>query len=614
MPNTHWSIAFGDYDLSIDRRDRTYRLNETKTGTVWADGLSLGWVELKNCDTGEITRHSFGDATTFSITEKSGPKGKRILFGLEVHGVPLDVYVIAAEREIQLTLESNRDSQTHTVHAFGLLPSLCSVPDSDAAYLVLPIGEGRLLPASYFKSGCRWRVWGGRDDAGLNMPFVGAVRGPEGESKQTALALLTDSAYAVAEMEPVESGAAATFVYERDPERRRLDLRVVFLPGGDHISIARAYRDKIVGEKNHVTLRKKLRDKPVLEHAIGGAFLGVHNNELAEATFADAAPMFRDLHDNLLINKAVCLIWDRDSNRDRGAINAEQAADAAVASEYPVAVIAYLGENSVCANVAATSTVAYQNEFPSLESPDSTRWEAMEARLQEMNAAQKRGQIVGAKFGPDWTAIACDFWRALMWPADDMLPSPKARFAPLYAVVYHDSVVALGPNEPELGEARHLFLRSLLNLSPPMYYLSPKFYSDPQSGARDWVQRSYAVLSPLHQLTFTAFLTEHRFLTPDYKVEEAVYSDKTRIVINQSDTSEYASDGLHLPAGGFYVRHSQIEAHDALRVGSETFDTQGWRIWRTRDGQPLETSSDIEQREFPGTNAYPRPVYRAGTM
>ena len=66
-----------------------------------------------------------------------------------------------------------------------------------------------------------------------------------------------------------ESSVSADWVYERDPERRRLDLRIIPLPRGDHIAIARAYREKIIGERNHITLRKKMREKPELEKQLG---------------------------------------------------------------------------------------------------------------------------------------------------------------------------------------------------------------------------------------------------------------------------------------------------------------------------------------------------------
>jgi hypothetical protein len=137
-----------------------------------------------------------------------------------------------------------------------------------------------------------------------------------------------------------------------------------------------------------------------------------------------------------------------------------------------------------------------------------------------------------------------------------------------------------------------MFLRSLLSLSLPLYNTTRDEYTE-------WIERTRTVLGSLHRLTFTAFLTAHRFLTPDFLVEEAVYSDKTRVVINQSETEMYEGGDLTLPPLGFYVRHAQMEAHDALRVGDQTFPTRAWRIARSRDGKPLEQSEDVLRQEFP---------------
>ena len=101
-----------------------------------------------------------------------------------------------------------------------------------------------------------------------------------------------------------------------------------------------------------------------------------------------------------------------------------------------------------------------------------------------------------------------------------------------------------------------------------------------------------------HALTFPAFLTAHKVLTPDFLVEEAHYSDKTQVLINQSETDEYDAGDFLLPPGGFYVHHPQFEAHDALRVRTVTFSHRAWRIRRSLEGKPLEQSESIEEKEF----------------
>jgi hypothetical protein len=95
------------------------------------------------------------------------------------------------------------------------------------------------------------------------------------------------------------------------------------------------------------------------------------------------------------------------------------------------------------------------------------------------------------------------------------------------------------------------------------------------------------LLNPLHRLSFAAFLSEHRFLTPDFAVEEARYTNGAYILINQSETDSYETEQVTLPPLGFYVRHPQMVAHDALRVGEEQFSTRAYRITRSQDSKPL---------------------------
>jgi hypothetical protein len=253
--NTAFRIAFGCYELVLDRKSLTYSLTETTTQTLWADGLSVGWIELSERETGTIVRHAFGDCKVISISEKMSGTGKRLLLGLDTpEGMPIDVYFTCAEKEIQLTVEASRDTKTHTLHRIGLLPGLCGGVDQ----YVLPIGEGALIaPKDVPTEPQALPLW---QAGGLSMAFIGGIKA------SSALTLITDSAYAVAHL----SQASCDWVYEHDPERRRLEIRLVLIPSGDPIAIARAYRDKLVSERAHMTLRKKAREKPALEKLLEG--------------------------------------------------------------------------------------------------------------------------------------------------------------------------------------------------------------------------------------------------------------------------------------------------------------------------------------------------------
>lgn len=490
--NTLFRIAFGDYEFVLDRVNLTYSLTETVTKTRWASELSVGWIELKERATGTITRTEFSQCTLVSVSEKMGAAGKRILLGLDAPGgVPVDIYFICGPKEIQLTVEASRDSKTHTVEKIGLLPGLCRVVGEGS--LVIPHGQGMLVSpqdSQWDDLAVSYPVW--NTQSGLVMPFVGAVQGA------SALTLITDSAYAAAQLTKVDLNALCVdWSYERDPERRRLDLRIMLVPRGDFVAIARAYRDKLIGERAHITLRKKFRDAP--------------NRE--------------------------CLL--QSIQREPGDV---------------------------------------------LEAPffsQSNRWEEMENRLEELQQISPTQAIAG-----DWAYSV----------ADSILLTqhtyPNARSAPLLAVVYHDSV--LFPHSLLTPRWPLPFLRGLLELAYP-WLDTPTKGPHENAEAREFAAQ---ILLELCRLTFPAFLTAHTFLTDDSLVEEALYSDKTYVVINQSETESYETSDLLLPPSGFYVRHVQFEAHDALRVGTVEFPKRAWRVRRSLDGKPLEQSEQVEERAF----------------
>lgn len=502
MRNAHWAIAFGDYELIIDRRSLTYTLTETKTGTVWATDLSLGWMTIQNRDTEEVTRYDFSAMKQVSVSEKAGPQGKRILFGLDCEGIPVDLYIICSQREIQIQIEATRDTRTHFVDEFVLLPGLCRVPNDGQSYKFVPKDIG----ASHSTLGF-FPVW-----EAMSMPFVGAVHVTP-ENRTSALALVTDSCYATAFNDLLPDDTWATrFQYAEDPERRRIDLRILLFPEGDSITIARAYREKVIGEGGHVTLRKKMREQPELE-----AFLG--------------QPV---------------LLPDSRFNLDE---------------------------------------MRWWFSFDPLN-----RWETMDERLKRLGEAKDKGAFTFVRHPVDYLAIATDFW--IVEEAEYLSSEIIVPKLPLMAAVYHDSVIPLADfnvPRPDLS-----FLRGLLNLAVPLYERQAE-----ESELPPFIQRVISVLCPLHKLTFAAFLTAHRFLTPDFTVEEAIYSDKTRVIINQSETITYETDEFNIPPLGFYVRHSQLEAHDTLRIGKTIFPTRAWRIRQARDGKPLEQSTEIQTQEFP---------------
>jgi hypothetical protein len=607
--NSLWQIAFGDYDFALDRRALTYNLTETKTGTIWAEALPVGWLELEDRETSVRTRHWFADMKLVSLSEKSGQQGKRILLGLDCQGVPVDLYFICSQKEIQLTVEASRDTRTHRVQDICLLPGLVSVPDDGVSYLVIPRGEGAILRAADAPAADGTLpvlpIWDFL--RGVTMPFVGAVRGRTFNEPVSALTLITDSAYGAFHlMRQQDARVGLDSHYTHDPERRRLDIRLVVLPEQNHVGVARAYRNKIIIDRNHVTLRQKLREQPRGEPVLGAAWVTFPAAQATE--LSDTA---RRLKQELGVERAVWRFLSEGQNPDHytpygkagepGQERSGPLLEAAAPEITSCGHMLLLSENESLKSrpqdigwrsprffghdVRFLDTNFFLTNFLLNPHDERSAWDFLEAGMAEVTKAKEIHALVGTMDGSDWRNLAIDY----------LLPAPEfavylrgTKSVPLYSVVYHDSVVA-----PHAVADLSQFLQALRNIAPPLYELQT-------SGTTDaMVQRTYAVLGPLHQLSFAAFMSEHRFLTSDLNVEEARYTNGTYVLINQSETDSYENDNVTLPPLGFYVTHPQMTAHDALRVGSEQFSSRAFRIARSQDGKPLSQSDGVLRPEFP---------------
>jgi len=594
--NTVWRIEWGNYRFALDRKTLTYDLTETQTGTVWASSLPVGWIELANRSTDALEHYDFSGAKIVSIVEKSGAQGKRLLIGLDILGVPIDLYFICSEREIQLVVEASRDTSTHFVTEIGLLPKIGSVTNDGASHLVLPWDTGRIAFA-------REMSWGLEAWAGVSMPFAGAVHcSGNARNPQSAICLMIDSAYGQFDVDGDAGQASVSTRFHRDPERRRMEVRIRLIPRGDYIAITKAYRDRLIAERGHIPLRRKMRERPQLSDLIGSAAV----DRLSDPTKRAFSRLeLSDLRDRLHIERIqvpLNAVGDEEAitedwlNRNRNSIDDIRATD--FRSMIALNLIDEAGvERNMeqCASIVSDVlfwdfAVGLDQRTYSDAGPTATRnrWEEMEWRLDRIKSASNIFQHVGVRC--PWNEWAIPYVDFVHWGRASTLEGACPIQIPLWSVCHHDTVI----NLVDMLDIRS-FLLALTTLSLPIYTI----YDGMRQTKTEFIKQTFAILSPLHALTFWTFLTEHRFHSDDLTVTEAVYSDGTRIVVNSDELAPFDGSDLHLPPLGFYVRHPQMEAHDALRVGDQTFPTRAWRIRRSLDGKPLEESEDVLVQEFP---------------
>lgn len=115
-----------------------------------------------------------------------------------------------------------------------------------------------------------------------------------------------------------------------------------------------------------------------------------------------------------------------------------------------------------------------------------------------------------------------------------------------------------------------------------------------------FVKNTAEVLSPLHELTATMPMTRHEFLSPDRKVQRAVFgtgADAFTAVVNMGATDYRHASKLGgevlLPPFGFVVEGPAFAAFHARSWSGLRYDDPPIFTLRSLDGQPLATSRRV---------------------
>ncbi len=201
------------------------------------------------------------------------------------------------------------------------------------------------------------------------------------------------------------------------------------------------------------------------------------------------------------------------------------------------------------------------------------RKEDKKARIGLFQYAQGLGLLVGSEMGVDWAVPYLAYCEGMLSPVPyrhpdagtldpNMQPTentfkyqlnPAVR-VPLWELVYHDCCIAYWywgdctNTFPELWHTRNLF--NALYATPPMYLIlkdESLFFEQ-----RERIVDTHLQLKPVFEAVGFSEMTFHRFLSDDRKLQESVFSNGTRIVVNFSEESRRTSD-IEIPAMSFRV-------------------------------------------------------------
>jgi hypothetical protein len=246
--------------------------------------------------------------------------------------------------------------------------------------------------------------------------------------------------------------------------------------------------------------------------------------------------------------------------------------------------------------------------------------------------------IFGSECGREWAIPHSDFFEGLTgvsgrsYHDEGLLSKVGGVVVPLFEIVYRDTIAMYGKYGYNINQSAPYVLQHL-SIGRPLHYHNVPAHlywqstnrsaeADPPKAGPDravftrgrggwaeglhpldrFVKNTAEILSPLNELTARSLVTDHRFLTPDRKVQLTVFSgpgDQTlEVIVNASEIefrldSNSTGSGVVLPPYGFLVRSPQFVAFLASEWGGVHYDTPTLFTARSLDEKPLPSSARI---------------------
>ena len=231
--------------------------------------------------------------------------------------------------------------------------------------------------------------------------------------------------------------------------------------------------------------------------------------------------------------------------------------------------------------------------------------------------------LFGSEEGKEWAVAHGDYFEGLLFHktrsraagSPDEEPSASRTVIPLFELVYGDAIPIYCHQD---GRARpddpSLILDHILYAEMPVYYFGgPGYWKDaakdfqpaPGSEARlafarggrlglidQFIKNTYEVLSPLNRLTALLPMTDHRFVTPDRRVESTRFGGDVSITVNYG-AADFEAGGALLPQYGFVIESPLLVAFYARSYRGMQYVEPAMFVLRSLDGQPLASSHRV---------------------
>jgi hypothetical protein len=264
-----------------------------------------------------------------------------------------------------------------------------------------------------------------------------------------------------------------------------------------------------------------------------------------------------------------------------------------------------------------------------------TRWDDMKWKQALSDYARGVFGMFGSEDGREWAIPHSDFFEGLTGVSGhsfhdaNLMSKLGATVVPLFELVYRDCIAMYGKYGYNPQRAAEYVLQHISIARPLNYHSIPRHLywksefepaTAPASNAPDpavfvradggwaaelhpmdrFVKNTYEILSPLNELTARMRMTQHRFLTPDRKVQQSTFgegADAVVVVVNTGDTAftytSHISGKVELPPYGFIAESRTFVAFHALSYGGLRYTAPVMFTLRSLDNRPLSRSRQV---------------------
>ena len=661
------TLATDHLSVEIDESSGALTVVDRASGRTWGPDPWQGAAGLLEAVAAGSTRwHNLSDAASIRVTETDA-RAARIVFtgaGASAEDPPawkvtseIALAPDAAEMTVHVVEVKSAPGATARRLYYPLRPFALRT-DVDRGAAVIPYWQGVIIPSHIFPmNGGKFCMW---DDAQHGSAAMGELRYYNWDGLVMLWFGVHDDKSAVMAVVPDDGSIGMQWIanynhYQEEANRlhrrstypRILTLTPVWhlashkpqtglsyhvLPGGDHVTMAKRYRQIAVAGGLHVSLREKAKANPDVNKLKGALYTGIYggyphyvNLPGMAFTFDDLERIVTDMHDNLGLEHAFIHAWGTFSNYApvMWPISEELGGEAKLKQ----VVDRVKGYGWLYSSYHSfVSLLDHDPDFNIDLAPKDAqgrpvlrgRWKAVDPRhWADLAKATLPKEIAAIGQNADVTDIAFTGWvdeggrrladylastglvlgteRGNEWlvPQYHLLEGMVAAYrtqpilryshwAPLFNLVYHDAIVNYGkiqdPNHLVHSGAGDYYvktLRGMLHGDGPMLFFAPYEYE----GVRPYVKFAADFLGPLHERIAFEELEDHLFLSPDFLLQSSRFAGGTQVTVNLGPTPQKLESGEAVPPYGFRIRGPSGKLvqgrfrHDAVVDGrAETFE------------------------------------------